>query len=174
MDSIRASVVTVSDKGYAGERDDASGPLLANLLRKMGAEVVSQTIVPDERTEIERTLITLADETQVDIVVTTGGTGPAPRDVTPEATQAVTEREMPGLAEVLRFEGYHKTPLAVISRGVAGIRGQTLIVNLPGSPKAVREGMETLAPILPHAVKMLRGVNTEHEHKEETSHASHA
>jgi len=154
--------VTVSDKGYAGEREDASGPLLANLLRKMGAEVVSQTIVPDERTEIERVLIGLADETQVDLIVTTGGTGPAPRDVTPEATRAVIEREMPGLAEVLRFEGYHKTPLAVISRGVAGIRGQTLVVNLPGSPKAVREGMETLAPILSHAIKMLRGVDTEH------------
>jgi len=124
---------------------------------------VSQIIVPDERAEIERVLIALADETQVDLVVTTGGTGPAPRDVTPEATRAVIEREMPGLAEVLRFEGYRKTPLAVISRGVAGIRGGTLVVNLPGSPRAVREGMETLAPILPHAIKMLRGVHTEHE-----------
>ncbi len=162
MEPIRVSVVTVSDKGYAGEREDASGPLLADLLRKMGAEVVSQTIVPDERAEIERVLAALADEVQVDLVVTTGGTGPAPRDVTPEATQAVIEREVPGLAEVLRFEGYRKTPLAVISRGVAGIRGRTLFVNLPGSPRAVREGMETLAPILPHAIKMLRGVHTEH------------
>ena len=162
MEPIRASVVTVSDKGYVGEREDASGPLLANLLRKMGAEVVRQTIVPDEQAEIERVLITLADEEQVDLVVTTGGTGPAPRDVTPEATQAVIEREVPGLAELLRFEGYRKTPLAVISRGVAGIRGRTLVVNLPGSPRAVREGMGTLAPILPHAIKMLRGVDTEH------------
>jgi molybdenum cofactor synthesis domain-containing protein len=162
MESIRAGVVTVSDKGYAGEREDASGPLLADLLRQMGAEVVSQTIVPDERAEIKHVLIALADETQVDLVVTTGGTGPAPRDVTPEATRAVIEREVPGLAEVLRFEGYRKTPLAVISRGVAGIRGGTLVVNLPGSPRAVREGMETLAPILPHAIKMLQGVHTEH------------
>lgn len=162
MEPIRASVITVSDKGYAGEREDASGPLLADLLRKMGAEVVSQTIVPDEQAEIERALTRLADEEQVDLVVTTGGTGPAPRDVTPEATLAVIEREVPGLAEVLRFEGYRKTPLAVISRGVAGIRGGTLIVNLPGSPKAVREGMKTLTPILPHAIKMLRGVDTEH------------
>ena len=161
MEPIRASVITVSDKGYAGEREDASGPLLADLLRKMGAEVVSQTIVPDEQAEIERALTRLADEEQVDLVVTTGGTGPAPRDVTPEATLAVIEREVPGLAEVLRFEGYRKTPLAVISRGVAGIRGGTLIVNLPGSPKAVREGMKTLTPILPHAIKMLRGVDTE-------------
>ena len=155
-------MVTVSDKGYAGKREDASGPLLASLLRKMGAEVVSQAIVPDEQAEIKRVLTTLADEAQVDLVVTTGGTGPAPRDVTPEATQAIIEREVPGLAELLRFEGYRKTPLAVISRGVAGIRGRTLVVNLPGSPRAVREGMETLAPILPHAIKMLRGVHTEH------------
>jgi len=155
-------VIIVSDKGYAGEREDASGPLLADLLRKMGAEVVSQTIVPDEQAEIEHALTRLADEEQVDLVVTTGGTGPAPRDVTPEATLAVIEREVPGLAEVLRFEGYRRTPLAVISRGVAGTRGQTLVVNLPGSPRAVREGMETLTPILPHAIKMLRGVDTEH------------
>ncbi|MFQ6101576.1 MAG: molybdopterin adenylyltransferase [Anaerolineae bacterium] len=163
MEPIRAGVVTVSDTGYAGEREDGSGPMLADLLRKMDAEVVSQMIVPDERAEIERVLIALADESQVDLVVTTGGTGPAPRDVTPEATQAVIEREMPGLAEALRFEGYHKTPLAVISRGVAGIRGRTLIINLPGSPRAVREGMETLTPILPHAVKILRGMDTEHD-----------
>jgi molybdopterin adenylyltransferase len=162
MEPIRAGVVTVSDKGYAGEREDASGPLLAALLRKMGAKIVRQAVVPDERAEIERALISLADEEQVDLIVTTGGTGPAPRDVTPEATLAVIEREMPGLAEVLRLEGYRKTVLAVVSRGVAGIRGGTLIVNLPGSPKAVREGMETLAPILPHTIKMLRGVDTEH------------
>jgi molybdopterin adenylyltransferase len=162
MEPIRAGVVTVSDKGYAGEREDVSGPLLADMLREMGAEVVMQAVVPDEESQIKQTLVSLADERQVDLVVTTGGTGPAPRDVTPEATRAVTERDMPGLAEVLRFEGYRKTPLAIISRGVAAIRGETLIVNLPGSPKAVREGMETLAPILPHAIRMLRGVDTEH------------
>lgn len=159
---IRAAVLTISDKGYRGERADASGPLLADLLREMSAVVVEQTIVPDEREAIARELARLADETQVDLIVTTGGTGPAPRDVTPEATQAVIEREMPGLAEILRWEGYRRTPLAVLSRGVAGIRGRTLIVNLPGSPKAVREGMEVLVPILPHAIQMLRGVDTEH------------
>ena len=170
MEPIQAGVVTVSDKGYAGEREDASGPLLADLVRQMGAEVVRQAIVPDEREQIERVLVELADEAHLDLVLTTGGTGPAPRDVTPEATRAVIEREMPGLAEVLRFAGYSRTPLAVISRGVAGIRGGTLIVNLPGSPRAVREGMETLNPILPHAIKMLRGVDTEHR-EERTSHA---
>ena len=162
MQPIRAGIMTVSDKGYAGERDDASGPLLAGLLHKIGAEVVRQTIVPDEQAQIVAELIRMADEMQVDLVVTTGGTGPAPRDVTPEATLAVIDREMPGLAEVLRTEGYRKTPLAVLSRGVAGIRGRTVIVNLPGNPKAVREGMDTLTPILPHAVQMARGVDTEH------------
>ena len=170
MEPIRAGVVTVSDKGYAGEREDASGPLLADLVRQMGAEVVRQAIVPDEREQIERVLVELADAAHLDLVLTTGGTGPAPRDVTPEATRAVMEREMPGLAEVLRFAGYSRTPLAVISRGVAGIRGGTLIVNLPGSPRAVREGMETLSPILPHAIKMLRGVDTEHK-EERRGHA---
>lgn len=159
---IRAGVVTVSDKGHSGERKDVSGPLLATLLQKIGAEVVHQRIVPDEQPKIERVLIEMADEERLDLIVTTGGSGLTPRDVTPEATLAVIEREAPGLAEVLRFEGYRKTPLAVLSRGVAGVRGKTLIVNLPGSPKAVREGMETLVSILPHAVKMVRGVDTEH------------
>jgi molybdenum cofactor synthesis domain-containing protein len=162
MDEIRAAVVTISDKGFMGQREDVSGPQLADLVRDMGAEVVRRSIVPDERGEIVRLLVSLADELGVDLVLTTGGTGVTPRDVTPEATRAVIEREMPGLAEVLRLEGYRHTPLAVISRGVAGIRGQTLIVNLPGSPNAVREGMETLSPILPHAVQMIRGEDTEH------------
>ena len=162
MIPIRAGVVTVSDKGHSGERKDVSGPLLADLLRKIGAEVVRQEIVPDEQAEIERVLIEMADAGQLDLIVTTGGSGLTPRDVTPEATRVVIEREAPGLAEVLRFEGYRRTPLAVLSRGVAGVRGRTLIVNLPGSPKAVREGIETLASILPHAVKMVRGVDTEH------------
>ena len=169
MNPIRAGVITVSDKGYAGGREDASGPLLARLLQKIDVEVVHQTIVPDEHAEIAGALTRLADELQVDVVVTTGGTGPAPRDVTPEATLAVIDREMPGLAEVLRAEGYRKTPLAVLSRGVAGIRGRTIIINLPGNPKAVREGMETLSSILPHAVQMARGVDT--EHKPEASRA---
>lgn len=178
-------MVTISDKGYTGQREDVSGPLLARLLRDMGAKIVRQMIVPDERDEIVRLLVTLTDgasgeggpeavasservseELAVDLVVTTGGTGVTPRDVTPEATKAVVQREMPGLAEALRFTGYQKTPLAVISRGIAGIRGRTLIVNLPGSPNAVRDGMETLTPILPHAVKMIRGQDTEHHETE--------
>jgi molybdopterin adenylyltransferase len=166
MDPIRAAVVTISDKGYTGQREDVSGPVLADLVRQMGAEVVRQAVLPDERDEIVGLLVTLADEMALDLVITTGGTGVTPRDVTPEATKAVIEREIPGLAEVLRFEGYRRTRLAVISRGVAGIRGKTLIVNLPGNPKAVREGMGTLTPILPHAVQMIRGEHTEHDHDE--------
>jgi molybdenum cofactor synthesis domain-containing protein len=167
MNTIQAAVVTISDKGYTGQREDVSGPLLADLVRKMGAEVIRREIVPDERDEIVRLLVGLADEIELDLVVTTGGTGVTPRDVTPEATKAVIEREMPGLAEAVRFEGYRQTPLAVISRGVAGIRGRTLIVNLPGSPNAVRDGMETLSPILPHAIRMIRGEDTEHDHAED-------
>ncbi len=167
MNTIQAAVVTVSDKGYTGQREDVSGPLLADLVGRMGAEVIRREIVPDEREEIVRVLVGLADEIEVDLVLTTGGTGVTPRDVTPEATKAVIEREMPGLAEALRFEGYRQTPLAVISRGVAGTRGRTLIVNLPGSPNAVRDGMETLSPILPHAIRMIRGEDTEHDHAED-------
>lgn len=160
---MRAAVITVSDKGYAGLREDTGGPLLAGLLSDLGADVADQIIVPDDPARISQALATLADRGDLDLIVTTGGTGPAPRDHTPEATRAVIEREMPGLAEVLRWEGYKKTPLAVISRGIAGIRGRCLIVNLPGNPKAVREGMETLAPILPHTIQMIRGENLEHD-----------
>lgn len=159
---MRAAVVTISDKGFAGTRVDASGPLLVEALRALGAEVVAQETLPDELERISGLLQHLADDLQVDVILTTGGTGPAPRDHTPEATRAVIEREMPGLAEALRFQGYQKTPMAVLSRGVAGIRGCCLIVNLPGSPKAVRDGMEVLSPILPHAVQMVRGEQLEH------------
>ena len=164
MEQIRAGVITISDKGAAGEREDVSGPLLADGLREMGAVVVRQAIVPDEMDAIREVLISLADEEHVDLVLTTGGTGATPRDITPEATRTVIEREMPGLAEMLRFTGYRKTPLAVLSRGISGIRGQTIIVNLPGNPNAVRDGLEVLAAVLPHAVKMVRGRDTEHDH----------
>lgn len=161
MSEIRIAVVTVSDKGYVGEREDASGPLLADLIRPLG-QVVVQTIVPDEFDQIRKTLIHLADELHLDLILTTGGTGLAPRDRTPEATRAVIEREVPGLAEVLRWDGYQRTPYAVLSRGIAGLRGSTLIINLPGSPRAVREGIAVLMPILPHALQMARGENLEH------------
>lgn len=149
-------MVTISDKGFYGERRDESGPLLCQLATKMGAQVVSTHLLPDEREQIAALLAHLADGGGVDLILTTGGTGPSPRDVTPEATQEVIEREMPGLAELMRWDGYHRTPFAVLSRGVTGIRQRTLIVNLPGSPKAVREGMEVLAPLLPPAIALIK------------------
>jgi len=155
---IRAAVLTVSDRSFQGQREDLSGPLLKGLAADLGAEVVSYAIVPDEEAQIRAALLDLADQQRVDLVLTTGGTGPAPRDVTPEATRAVTEREMPGLAELIRLEGYRKhTPFAVLSRAVAGIRGKTLVVNLPGNPQAVRESMEILGPLLPAAVALMKG-----------------
>jgi molybdenum cofactor synthesis domain-containing protein len=158
----RAAAITVSDKGYSGEREDRSGPLLAELLGGLGLEVVMTAVVPDDQGRLEALLRDLCDRGAADLIVTTGGTGPAPRDLTPEATRAVIDREMPGLAELVRSEGLKKTPLAVLSRGVAGLRRGTLIINLPGSPKAVREGMEALAPVLPHALQMLMGEGLEH------------
>ncbi len=152
---IRTAVVTVSDRASRGEREDTSGALLVELLKCMGAQVLTLQIVPDEREQIAHLLLRLCDN-GLDLVMTTGGTGPAPRDVTPEATREVIEREMPGLAELLRWDGYRRTPFSVLSRAVAGIRGGTLIVNLPGSPKAVREGMEVLTPLLPAAIALIK------------------
>lgn len=154
---IKAAIVTISDRSSRGERADTSGPLLSHLLAEAGAQVVASHLIPDEVDQITALLTRLADDDGVDLVVTTGGTGPAPRDVTPEATRAVIDREMPGLAELLRWDGYRRTPFAVLSRGVAGIRGQTLIINLPGSPRAVREGMEVLSPLLPTTITLIKG-----------------
>ncbi len=152
---IRAAVVTVSDRAARGERQDTSGPLLCELLSHLDAQIVACHIVPDEREQIGKLLTRLCAQ-DVDLVMTTGGTGPAPRDVTPEATRDVIEREMPGLAELLRWDGYRRTPFAVLSRAVAGIRSRTLIVNLPGSPNAVRERMEVLTPLLPAAIALIK------------------
>jgi molybdopterin adenylyltransferase len=154
---MRAAVVTISDRSYRGEREDTSGPLLGRLLAGLGAQVVETRLIPDEQGQIAALLAELAGSGNLDLIVTTGGTGPAPRDVTPEATRSVIQREMPGLAELLGWDGYRRTPFAVLARGVAGIRGSTLILNLPGSPKAVREGMEVLAPLLAPAVSLIHG-----------------
>lgn len=156
MTHFKAAIITISDKCSRGDREDASGPLLSQLVSDAGLRVISRHLVPDERDKIASLLSNLADSRAVDLIITTGGTGPSPRDITPEATRSVIEREMPGLAELLRSEGYRRTPFAVFSRGVSGIRGQTLIINLPGSPKAVREGMEVLALLLPAAIALIR------------------
>jgi len=158
MANITTAVLTVSDRSFRGEREDLSGPLLRDLATALGGEVISYAVVPDEKAQIQAALVDLVDWQGVDLVLTTGGTGPTPRDVTPEATRAVIEREMPGLAELMRLEGYRKyTPFAVLSRAVAGIRRKTLIVNLPGNPQAVRESMEILGPLLPAAVALVKG-----------------
>jgi len=168
--TISVGVLTVSDRCSRGEAEDASGPLIGRLVaERLQAEVRMQAIVPDEQENIRSTLIDWCDEERLDLVITTGGTGFAPRDVTPEATKGVIEREAPGLAEAMRREGARVTPHALLSRAVAGIRGQTLIVNLPGSTKAVQEGLEVIFPALPHAIEILRdaaGANQRHGYRE--------
>ena len=153
---MKVAVLTISDSSARGERRDESGPLIEHLVVAAGSEVVAHAIVPDERPRIEEKLRDWADDETVDVVLTTGGTGLGARDVTPEATRAVIAREAPGIAEAMRHAGLASTPMAALSRQVAGARGTTLIVNLPGSPKAVQECLDAVIGILPHAVEMLR------------------
>lgn len=150
------AVVCISDRCSKGLCEDKSGPLISELISSCG-KTQEYIIVPDEKVEIEKALIYLCDESKADIVFTTGGTGFAPRDVTPEATMAVIERNAPGIAEAIRMKSLEITPKAMLSRAVSGIRKNTLIINLPGSPKAVRESIEVVLPVLPHAVETLSG-----------------
>ena len=154
---IRAVVITVSDACSRGEREDSSGAALVQLLQEIGSVIVERKIVSDDLEPLAELLRTVADRADVNLVITTGGTGVAPRDNTPEATLAVIEREAPGLAEAMRIETLKQTPMAMISRGVCGIRSGALIINLPGSPKAVRESFAVIAPVLNHAVALLAG-----------------
>ncbi len=154
---MRIAVLTVSDRCSAGLAEDKSGPLISALLSDR-AQTAAYRIVPDERELIEAALTEFCDVLQADFVFTTGGTGFAPRDVTPEATEAVIERAVPGIPEAIRAESLRVTPRAMLSRAVAGIRGKTLIVNLPGSPKAVRESLAVVEPVLAHAMETLSGI----------------
>ena len=153
---FRAAVLTVSDRSFRGERPDAGGPLVAELLEAGGYEVVRQDIVPDEQPEIEAMLKAIADSGEVQLLVTTGGTGFAPRDVTPEATLAVAHRNAPGIAEAIRSASLRITPHAMLGRGASVIRGKTLIINLPGSPKACMESMDVFLDAIPHGMALLR------------------
>src|SRR6184192_488677 len=160
MAKIQAVVITVSDACAAGERKDESGELLVEMLTEIGAHIVAKVIVNDDIEPLAHKLRAYTDLKHVNLIVTTGGTGFGPRDNTPEATLQAFEREAPGLAEAMRIETLKNTPMAMISRGVCGIRAGTLIVNLPGSPKAVRESFEVIKPVLNHAVELLGGDTT--------------
>jgi molybdenum cofactor synthesis domain-containing protein len=161
-EQLRAVAITVSDACAAGERADASGAALVELLRAAGAEIVATEIVSDDLAPLTEKLRAYADRADVNLLVTTGGTGLAPRDNTPEATRAVIDREAPGLAEAMRAETLRQTPAAMLSRAVCGTRGGTLIINLPGAPKAVRECFAVIRPVLDHAIALLAG-HTAHE-----------
>lgn len=155
--SIRAAVITISDKGAAGERVDTAGPAVCELLAAQGYEVAQTSLLPDEQGRIEAALIACCDEAQLPLVITVGGTGFSPRDVTPEATRAVIEREAPGIPELMRAESMKITPHGCLSRAVCGIRGRSLILNLPGSRKAAVENLEAVIGPLAHGLKMLLG-----------------
>jgi molybdenum cofactor synthesis domain-containing protein len=156
---IKVAVLTLSDKGSKGEREDTSGPAIEKLVRKIDADVVSYDILPDEMSLIKKKLISLCKK--ADLIITSGGTGVSPRDVTPDATREVIKYEIPGIAEAMRLAGLKKTPYAMISRAVAGVRRKTLIINLPGSPKAVKENLSVILPILPHAIEKIKGSTEE-------------
>lgn len=159
---MRIAILTISDACSRGERADTSGDTIVAWVSSRKATLAARTLVPDENIEIVRALTGWCDNDEADLVITTGGTGLAPRDVTPEATRLVIEREAPGIAEELRRHGMESTKYSMISRGLAGVRNRTLIVNLPGSPKAVEDGLKVLDDIADHAVKLIRGEQTTH------------
>jgi len=152
---ITVAVLTLSDKGSKGEREDISGPLIAEIMKPIKADVRYYEILPDDKELIKETLLKYCGK--ADLIITTGGTGLAPRDVTPDATLEVIDKEVLGIAEAMRLEGFKKTRRAMLSRAVAGIKGNTLIINLPGSPKAVRENLEIILDVIPHAIEKIKG-----------------
>lgn len=165
--SFTIGVITASDKGSTGNRQDTSGPLIAEILKEIGGILKEYRIVPDERIEIANALKYMCDDAKLDIVFTTGGTGFSPRDVTPEATLDVIDKLTPGISEAIRMKSLSVTPKAMLSRAVSGIRNQTLIINLPGSPKGVKESLEVILPALSHGIGILKGIEGEcgNDHK---------
>lgn len=159
---MRIAVLTISDACSRGERKDSSGDALVAWVASRKDKLVARSLVADETVDIVRALIEWCDDDAADLILTTGGTGLAPRDVTPEATHSVIERQAPGIAEELRRHGTASTPYAVLSRGLAGVRNKTLIVNLPGSPKGVEDALKVLTPLVDHAVKLIRAEPTDH------------
>ena len=162
MTALRVGILTVSDAGARGERADRSGDRIAEWVRARGGVEAARELVPDETSRIAAVLAAWSDGGTVDLILTTGGTGLTPRDLTPEATRAVLDREAPRIAEALRAAARPRVPRASLSRGVAGLRGRTLIINLPGSPGGVHDGLEVLDPIIDHAVQLVRGDSTDH------------
>jgi molybdenum cofactor synthesis domain-containing protein len=155
--TIRVSILTVSDRSSRGERSDISGPVLQTAVEQQGWQVIDAAIVPDESDQIAQKLVEWADSGRCDLILTTGGTGFTPRDVTPEATNSIIERQTPGLTQAILVESLKITPHAMLSRAASGIRGRTLIVNFPGSPKAAVENLNIILPVLPHAIELLQG-----------------
>jgi molybdopterin adenylyltransferase len=168
---FNVGILTVSDKGWRGEREDSSSEVIREMASRAGGQVAKYDIVPDERDFISQRLMEWADAGTLDVVITTGGTGLAERDVTPEATLAIIDRLVPGLSEAMRMETLKKTPLAMLSRAVAGVRNRTLIINLPGSPKGVEECLQVILPALPHAVEVIKGEAGECASREDLPHA---
>lgn len=162
MITFNAGILTISDKGYQGERMDTSGDYIVKTFQKLDIPVTKYEVIPDDGNLIAKTLAFWADSGEVDLIVTTGGTGLSPRDVTPEATRSVINKEIPGIAEIMRVDGFRKTPTAILSRAIAGARGQCLIVNLPGNPGAVQEYLDLILPIIPHAIETLQGRYGDH------------
>ena len=158
---IKVGVLTISDKGSIGEREDLSGKVIEEAVKKINGEVKYYQIIPDEMDIIQEELIKAVDKLHLDLILTTGGTGLAKRDVTPEATLAIIEKEVPGISEIIRSESFKKTNRAILSRGIAGIRKESLIINLPGNPKGVRESLEIILEALPHGIEILIGQATE-------------
>ena len=162
MSALRLAILTISDAGSRGERSDSSGDLIASWAREHRYPLAERALIPDDTARISSTLADWADNDRADLILTTGGTGLTERDVTPEATKAILEKEAPGIAEALRMTSFPRFPHSALSRGTAGVRGKTLIVNLPGSPGGVRDGLEVLGKLVEHAVELVRGVKTEH------------